>query len=318
MKSSLRESARVSDLTESQFECTLRDGGLGVRIGPFNARLRANVSGLNEPLYRLYQDYPLLDEDEVYSFHVRMSPRRAFPRVYRHMVRFTVDGRKPHEDMPVEQSLPVFEWGMNLVIALRSQCFLMLHAAVLERNGNALILPAMPGDGKTTLCAGLSQRGWRTFSDEFGLIRPHTTKMIPAPRPMALKNQSIDVIAKFSPDAYIGPATLNTRKGTVAHLKPSRESTLRQDETATAKMIVFPRWVENSELKLESISKTDSFMLLATNSFNYELLGEAAFQTVRELLGGAQCYRLEYSDLDEATARLTELADENVQESASA
>lgn len=309
MKSGLRESGRVSDLTETQFESALRDGGLGVRIGPFNARLRSDVSELYEPLYGLYQDYPLLDANEIYSFHVRMRPRRAFPRLYRHMVRFTVDGRKPHEDMPVEQALPVFEWGMNLVIALRSQCFLMLHAAVLERNAKALILPAMPGDGKTTLCAGLSQRGWRTFSDEFGLIRPHTKKMIPAPRPMALKNQSINVIGKFAPDAHIGPATPNTRKGTVAHLKPSKESIDRQDETATAKMIVFPRWVEKSDLRLQSISKAEGFMLLATNSFNYELLGEAAFQTVRELVTGAECYRLEYSDLDEATARLNELAD---------
>lgn len=313
MKSGLGESGTVSDLTQTQFDSALRDTGLGVRIGPFNARLRTDVSALYEPLHRLYEDYPLLDENEVYSFHVRMRPRRAFPRAYRRMVRLTVDGRKPHEDMPADQALPVFEWGLNLVIALRSQCFLMLHAAVLERNDKALILPAMPGDGKTTLCAGLSQRGWRTFSDEFGLIRPHTTKMIAVPRPMALKNQSIDVIGEFAPHAHIGPATPNTRKGTVAHLKPSMESINRQDETAIAKMIVFPRWVANSDLKLQSVSKTESFMLLAKNSFNYELLGETAFQTVRELIDGADCYRLEYSDLEEATARLKELADSDEQ-----
>jgi len=39
------------------------------------------------------------------------------------------------------------------------------------------------------------------------------------------------------------------------------------------------------------------------------LLGEAAFRTVRDIVAGARCYRLVYSDLEEATARLGELAD---------
>ena len=53
-------------------------------------------------------------------------------------MRFIVDGRVPHEDLPAAQALAVFEWGLNLVIALRSHRFLMLHAAVLERGGRAL------------------------------------------------------------------------------------------------------------------------------------------------------------------------------------
>jgi HprK-related kinase A len=213
--------------------------------------------------------------------------------------------------MPVSQALPVFEWGLNLVIALRSHSFLMLHSAVLERNGKALLLPAMPGHGKTTLCAGLSHRGWRSFSDEFGLIRPGTHEMIPLPRPMALKNESIEVIGDFAPEAFIGPSTPNTRKGTVAHLKPTADSVARQNENAPVGMIVFPKWVKGASLNLRPISKGESFMGLATNAFNYELLGEAAFRTVGDLVSTADCYRLEYSDLEEATRRLNELADAN-------
>ena len=64
-----------------------------------------------------------------------------------------------------------------------------------------MLLPAAPGSGKTTLCAGLSLRGWRLLSDEFGLIRPGTTDLVPVPRPMALKNESIDVIRQFDREA---------------------------------------------------------------------------------------------------------------------
>jgi HprK-related kinase A len=303
----------VSELSQDAFGELLRGSGIGVKIGPFNARIRTNVRSLNEPLYRFYEDYPLLKDDAVYSFHAQLQTRYAFPRLYRRVVRFSVDGRTPHEDMPVEHALPVLEWGLNLVIALRSHCYLMLHAAVLERNGGALILPAAPGDGKSTLCAGLSHRGWRTLSDEFGLIRPDSREMIPVPRPIALKNASIDVIRDFAPEGYVGPTTPNTRKGTVAHLKPTSGSIARQAESAQATIFVFPRWVAGAPLSLQEVSKAEGFMLLANNAFNYELLGEAAFRTVRDLISGAGCYRLIYSDLEEATARLSELADGNGQ-----
>ena len=301
----------VAELSQDAFGTLLRSSGIGVEIGPFNARILTDVSSLIEPLYRFYKDYPLLNDDDVYSFHARLQTRHTFPRFYRRVVRFSVDGRTPHEDMPSEHALPILEWGLNLVIALRCHNFLMLHAAVLERNGSALLLPAAPGDGKTTLCAGLSHRGWRTLSDEFGLIRPDFCEMIPVPRPMALKNDSIDVIRDFAPEAYIGPTTPNTRKGNVAHLKPTSESIARQSETAPATMIVFPRWVAGAPLSLQEVSKGEGFMLLANNAFNYELLGEAAFRTVRDLVSGAACYRLIYSDLEEATACLGELSDGN-------
>ena len=311
MSSEPIKSGTVSDLSEDAFCGHLSSDGIGVRIGPFSARIRTDVDGLNEPLYRFYRDYPLLDANVVYSFDVRLQKRHAFPRLYRRQVRFTVDGIRPHADMPADQALPVLEWGLNLVIAFRSHCFMMLHCAVLERHGNALLMPAAPGDGKTTLCAALSNRGWRTLSDEFGLIRPDTRELIPVPRPMALKNGSIDVIREFAPDAYIGPATPNTRKGTVAHIKPTTESIAQQSVPAPATLVVFPRWESDAPMSLQEISKAEGFMLLATNAFNYELLGEAAFRTVRDLVNGARCYRLVYSDLEEATARLNELSDNN-------
>ena len=302
----------VSDIGSDDFADLLGGDGIGVQFGPFSSRIFTDVPDLSRTLYEFYRHYPVLERDALYSLDVRLQRRRDFPRIDRQVVRFSVDGRRPHEDMPAEHALPVLEWGINLVIALRSHCFLILHAAVLERNGAALVLPAAPGFGKSTLCAGLSNRGWRTFSDEFGLLRPDTRELIPVPRPMALKNESIELLREFAPDAHIGPATLNTRKGTVAHLKPSAESIASQAETAPATMIVFPRWVDGESFSLERISGSEGFMMLASNAFNYELLGEQAFRTVRDLVAGADCYRLVYSDLEDATKRLTELSDANV------
>jgi HprK-related kinase A len=303
--------SRISDLTFSEFSTQISGTGIGFKVGPFQSRIKCNLEQLHAPLYTFYGDYPVVDAENVFSFCIDMRPGRSLTRPFRRLVRLTVDGIQPHDLMPLGHALPVREWGINLVIAVRAQCYLMLHSAVVERNGSATLLPAAPGSGKSTLCAGLSSRGWRTLSDEFGLIRPDTCLMIPVPRPIALKDESIRIIREFAPEAFIGPVAGGTRKGDVAHLKPSTDSIERQSEVVPASRIIFPLWKQDTSFSLRPIQPAEAFMLLATNAFNYDLLGAPAFRTVRDLVATTDCYRLTYSDLDEATERLSRLADEN-------
>jgi HprK-related kinase A len=286
----------------------LRGRGVGVRLGPFEVKLRSSLTAIEAPLYRLYRDYPLLDDDRVFSMHLKLTPARGFPRFDRPTVRLLVDGRAPHEDLPRAQALAVLEWGINLVIALRSHSLLMLHSGAVERGGRAMLFPAWPGSGKTTLCAALVHRGWRLFSDEFGLVRPSTMEAVPIPRPMPLKNESIDVIRSFVSDAELGPTISNTRKGTIAHVKAPVASIREAGVLAPVRWIVFPQWAAGVPLACEEMPKADAFLTLATNAFNYDMLGETAFLAVRHLVTTAKCYRLVYSDLAQAVPFLSELA----------
>ena len=303
------ESQRAGSLTSGDFESRLRGSGLKLKIGPFHASIRAQASALTAPLAKLYRDYPLVAGDGPFSFHVELREvHKLWPR-RRRLVRFIVDGVSPHEDMPAEQALAVLEWGMNLVIAMRFHGFLMLHSAVVERNGRAMLLPASPGHGKTTLCAALVHRGWRLLSDEFWLVRPRDLRLVPVPRPMPLKNESIEVIRSFATAAEFGPVILGTRKGDVAHVKPPRDSIDRADDCVPPGWIVFPRWKAGAGLSLSPTPRAEAFMHLVTNAFNYELLGETGFSAARSLMEQARCFRLVYSDLEKAISALTELAD---------
>lgn len=301
--------ATVGQLPAEALEGRLRGPGLGVRLGPFDMLIKSNVRGLPAQLGRLYAHYPVLEGERVYSAHVALNIVRTLRQPLRRKVRLTIDGRPPHEDMPAEQALAVLEWGLNLVVALRHFRYLTLHSAVLERGGRAMLFPAWPGHGKTTLCVALAHRGWRLLSDEFGLLRPCETSMVPLPRLMPLKNESIAVIRAFVPKAVIGPEIPNTRKGTVAHVRPPAASVERAHEEAQVAWLVFPKWVAGAPLSLEPLPRLEAFMQVATNAFNYEMLGVAAFETVRSIVEMSSCHRLEYSDLDEAVAALTELAD---------
>ena len=300
----------VGDCAPATFAARLAGRGVGLRVGPFAFRVGAASAGVAAPLQSLYADYPLSPEAAVFHAHVRVRDvLRWLPRP-RRVVRFEVDGRAPHEDMPAGQGLPVLEWGLNLVMALRYHSFLMFHAGALERGGAALLLPAQPGSGKTTLCAALAHRGFRLLSDEFGLMTPGSTDLLPVPRPMPLKNESIAVIRDFVPDAVFGPVVHGTRKGTLAHVRVPGTSVARMNEPAPVRFIVFPRWQRGSPLSLEPVSKADAFMALATNAFNYEMLGESAFETVRRLVEQAVCLEFRYSSLSEAVEVMTRLVDE--------
>ena len=296
------------DLSLETFSSRIAADGIGFDIGPFRTHMHVTEPSLFDPLHRLYADFPLVDPNDVFSLHVSVTPIRTFPWFRRSRVRFTVDGFAPHEDMPVEQALPVLEWGINLVIAMRSHHFLMLHAAVLEKNGRAVVLPGTPGSGKSTLGVTMAHRGWRLLSDEFGLVPHRSANFVPVPRPVALKNEAIDVFRSFAPEAVLGPRIPNTRKGTVAHVRPPADSVQRQLKRARARWVVFPRWQAGAALEWTELPKPRGFMALATNAFNYDLLGGEGFRTVKSIVDSCDAYSLVYSDLNDAMSWLDDLA----------
>ena len=181
---------------------------------------------------------------------------------------------------------------------------LLLHAGAVERDGFALLLPALPGSGKSTLTAALSQRGWRLLSDEFGAFDPAAGVFRAMLKPVALKNTSIDVLRRFAPNAVIGPEFPKTRKGRVAHLGANADSVLRRHDGARPGAIVLPQWQAGSATRWEPIPAHVLFPALSFNAFNYNLLGETGFRAAIGLMRQCPAFQLIYSDLDDALATI--------------
>ncbi len=79
------------------------------------------------------------------------------------------------------------------------------------------------------------------------------------------------------------------------------------DEIARPRLFVRPRWVAGAPLTIEPVDKGEAFLMVATNAFNYETLGEIAFDLVRDMVRSCDCYALTYSDLDEVIAAIDTL-----------
>src|SRR5579875_2261970 len=72
-------------------------------------------------------------------------------------------------------------------VAQRSR-FLVMHAATLERGGEALCLAAPGHSGKTLLAAHLASRGWHILSDEYAFIEPTTGNIVPFPKLLSIRS----------------------------------------------------------------------------------------------------------------------------------
>jgi HprK-related kinase A len=280
------------------------------RTGPFLTRLDSRLPALLDIQRLLYGERPPEDENQLVDFHVRVRRRRGPRGLLRPQAIFSTDMDTPFYPFPLEQAFPLFEWGLNYCIAMQAHQYLMLHSAVLERHGRVLLLPAPPGSGKSTLCAALAYRGWRLLSDEFGLLRPDSGLIDPIPRPIPLKNRSIEVFKAFEPDAIVGPLYPGTRKGDIAHVHPGEEALRRWNEAARPAWIVFPQYDPGATTRLHDFAKGRAFLKLSGNAFNYPLQGKRGFHAVERMIRECSTWYLPFRDLDEAVATLSRLADE--------
>jgi HprK-related kinase A len=196
----------------------------------------------------------------------------------------------------------MLEWGLNWCVSSHCHQYLIVHAASVEKYGAALVLPGPPGSGKSTLCAALVSRGWRLLSDELTLLELPAGNVVPLPRPVSLKNASIDAIRKFSPDATLGPSVHDTVKGSVAHMTLPTESVRRATETARPRWIALPGYEHGAAPRLAALSKARAFMHLADNAFNYDVHGRRGFELLAQVVAGCDCFEFRYGSLEAAVA----------------
>jgi HprK-related kinase A len=312
MQNSPRElnSGLIGDLAPARLAREAAADGILYRSGPFAVRLRCGHAAMLGNFQQMYSHHRLLDSTaHIADFSVDMQRPRGLRRWWRPQIRMRTDAQTPFEPFPLDHAFPLFEWSLNWVTAMQAHQFLALHSAVVEKDGVALIMPALPGSGKSTLCAALMLRGWRLLSDEFGLIRPDDPRLLlhPLPRPVPLKNASIEVIRDFAPDAVLGPTYPRTRKGDVAHLAATPQSQRQGDQAAPAGWFLFPRYLAGASLQIEPLARTWTFLKISGNSFNYKLQGARGFRTVAALVKNCPAYRLSYSDLDQATSQIEAL-----------
>jgi HprK-related kinase A len=298
---------RLEAVPAPDFRTSLDNGTFRLKIGRFSLRVESNIPELPLGLLSVYDHYPVSINGGRYDYDLQIRPASTLRRWIRRNAVFSLSGQAPFLPMAAQHAHALFEWGLNWTIGSSVHQYLVLHSAVVERNGRGVLLAATSGSGKSTLAAELAMQGWRLLSDELALIDGPELSLVPFPRPISLKNQSIDIIRGRHKGAVIGQLAQDTQKGTIAHLRVPDESVDRADETVMPVLIVFPKWSRDAELRATRVGPGEAAMRLIDQSFNYPILGLLGFERLADLVSNAEAWEIEYSSLDDAVGLIEDL-----------
>ncbi len=233
-----------------------------------------------------------------------MTHSGGIRRFYKPQARFLCDDREPFKPLQVGQAYAILEWGMNWTVAAHELQYVIIHSAVLAKGDKAIIFPAPPGSGKSTLTAHLANNGWRLLSDEMALILPNTNQVIPFVRPICLKNKSIELAKQWFPDCTFSTVAKDTHKGDVIHMAPSSLALDEGSTPADIVGIVFPQYKSDTQLDIYQLNMTQTFMELVQNAFNFTAIGKDSFDTVTNLIERTHNFEIHYNDLNEVESFL--------------
>ncbi len=278
-----------------------------LHIPPFNVRIRSPFEAVKRHIEFFYTGFERGGPQSFIDFDIEVLPGTGLRRWWRPQARFLLDGVESFFPLPGEQAAPMLEWGLNWCVASRSLGYLVMHAGILARAGQAIMLPGFPGAGKSTLCASLCLlEGWQLFSDELAILDPESGLVQPHPRPISLKNTSIDLVSTF-PLARIGHRYSDTTKGTVSHAACPESSVIAGVGAARVRWVVFPRFEAGSPARCTDISRAEAFALISEQSFNKERMGEIGFDALCALLSNATCCQIEYGSTQDGLQLINEV-----------
>lgn len=291
------------------FETHLKSKGLNLKLGPFAFNIKSSIPHVIDEIYQNYQFHEVLSSDSFIDFYISLDKPYSLRRWFKPQVNYFFEDHPPFIPLPLNQAYPMLEWGMNWTIANYGHYYLIIHSAVVAKGNKAIILPAPQGSGKSTLCASLINSGWRLFSDELAIISLTDGKVYPCCRPVSLKNNSIDIIKNKFPQARLMPSVADTTKGTVSLMQPD-ETSVRNTTPADIISIVFPKYQAEVVGKFVEKTKSDTFVELIQNSFNYHVISKESFNIAGDIIEQAKCLTYTYSDIDKAIADFNKLISE--------
>lgn len=279
-----------------------------LNLPPFVFQVHTNSQLVVENSKRIYPHAysETFDEDVFVDYRIGITSSGGLRSWLKPQVKFTCDNIEPFKPLPANHGFAMLEWGMNLVVANHEFDHIIVHSAVLAKDDIAIMFPAPPGSGKSTLTAHLANNGWRLLSDEMALIIPNTSTVVPFVRAICLKNESINLAKQWFPNNTYSSIAEATHKGNVIHMSPNVESTEEATRPATLKGIVFPQYKADTELEIYQLNQTQTYMQLVHNAFNFKAMGKEGFDTITQIIEQCKTFEIHYNSLDEIDKFLEE------------
>ena len=187
----------------------------------------------------------------------------------------------------------------------RTTRFAALHAGVVLRDGQCIVLPAPSGSGKSTLTAALVMAGYGYCTDDFAILSEPPIRVLPVPLGIGLKEGSWDVLADRMPALATLPIHVRADGKRVRYL-PMRQADSRGD-LLPVRALVFPRYRASEAAYCRPIRPADALVRLAASGYD-TCLSTATVRSLIDWLCDVPSYELVYGDLDRAIDAIDAIA----------
>jgi HprK-related kinase A len=141
-------------------------------LHPFSFSVKTDLPQVIENLSTIYGKRFKKHIDEVADYELSVQKSSGIRSFIRPQACFFCDQQEPFKPLSLQKAYAFLEWGMNWTVAANEVQNVIIHSAVLAKGNKAILFPAPPDSGKSTLTAYLAHNGWRLLSDEMALIVP--------------------------------------------------------------------------------------------------------------------------------------------------
>jgi hypothetical protein len=179
------------------------------------------------------------------------------------------------------------------------------HAALLRKNNQAFMMPAVSGSGKSTLSAVLMSKGFELFTDELVVLNENK-QAIAMPLAIGLKEGSWPILADVYPELDELAIYQRSEEVRIKHLPVKAAFT-----PCEVDYLIFPMFDESCAkgLEVQPLMAIEAmFRLFQAGFHTHEFLTAAIFEQVLQWLLQRECISLNYSSAFKAAEYLDELA----------
>ena len=181
-----------------------------------------------------------------------------------------------------------------------------IHAGVVGRGDQCILLPAAAGSGKSSLTAALVHRGYRYLSDEVALIEPVTFRVPPVPLAVCVKSTAWGLMSRYYP--HIAQLMGHQRvDGKLIRYVPPAPATIQQTP-AQVSHIVFPRYDAKATTEIRPIARSTALARMMSECWACGHLDSTIVDELIRWVTQIDCYELPFASLEDAADLVEQIA----------
>ena len=182
----------------------------------------------------------------------------------------------------------------SIALEATAEKVVVLHAAVLERDGAGLLLAGPSGSGKTTLTLELVDRGWTFHSDDLAPIYIDSGLVASFPKPLHVKDLSLWELyrERWNPPAWV-PAPSHS------FLLPASAFEAAPGAVVAPRHLLFPSYDPRKRARLERYSPARAAAWSGPNLYPTPCLGPVSLGVVLRLCKQADAAEVVYGSAAE-------------------